>query len=181
MLTTSLLGVIFLINLPEVLGGGHDLIIKLTEKQYTLKLLLLILVIKFVYTLISYSSSAPGGIFLPMLVIGSLIGNIYALILIKLFNLDSIYNINFVVLGMAGYFASVVRAPITGIILITELVGSFNYILPLSLASFTSYVVAEFLREEPIYEVLLDRLLGNKLENKELGLEAKKRPYLKYK
>jgi H+/Cl- antiporter ClcA len=171
----SLIGVVLLIFMPQGLGGGHELVIEITQGKFTLKFIILILIIKFIYTMISYGSSAPGGIFLPMLVIGALIGNAYSLILSKIFNFDSIYAINFIVLAMVGYFVSVVRAPITGIILITELVGSFNHILSLSLVAFISYITAEFLKEEPIYEILLERLLKGKAQSREYTIHSKKK------
>ena len=60
---------------------------------------------------------------------------------------------------MAGYFASVVKAPITGIVLIMEMTGSFSHLLSLSVVVIISYITSELLRNEPIYEVLLERLL----------------------
>lgn len=160
-LIASLIGIVLLLTIPEVLGGGHELIVEISKGSISLKIVLIILIVKFVFTMISYASSAPGGIFLPMLVMGALIGNIFYDVVLKFFNINNIYAINFIVLGMVGYFVSVVRAPITGIILITELVGSFNHILSLTLVAFISYMTAEFLNQEPIYESLLERLLKN--------------------
>ena len=62
---------------------------------------------------------------------------------------------------MAGYFTAIVRAPITGIILITEMTGSFTHLLSISLISVTAYVVADLLGSKPIYESLLERFLEN--------------------
>ena len=52
-----------------------------------------------------------------------------------------------------------VRAPITGIILITEMTGSFSHLLPLAIISIVSYIIADILRSEPIYESLLEKFL----------------------
>lgn len=109
-----------------------------------------------------------------MLVMGALIGNIFFDVLFKFFNINSIYMVNFIALGMVGYFVSVVRAPITGIILITELVGSFNHILSLALVAFIAYITAEFLNVEPIYEPLLERLLKNNYSFKNLVRPSEK-------
>lgn len=69
-------------------------------------------------------------------------------------------------LSMAGYFTAIVRAPITGVILITEMTGSFSNLLSLTLVSIVAYIVADLLNSEPIYESLMDRLLRkNNKEN----------------
>lgn len=60
---------------------------------------------------------------------------------------------------MAGYFSAIVRAPLTGIILIFEMTGSLSQMLSLAIVSIVAYVVATLLRSKPIYESLLDRLL----------------------
>ena len=63
---------------------------------------------------------------------------------------------------MAGYFSAIVRAPITGSILIAEMTGSLTNLLPLSLTCLIAYTVAEGLRNEPVYDFLLHRLLRGK-------------------
>lgn len=145
--------------LPQVLGGGHELIALLTKEKFPLTMLIILLVVKFMFTMLSYGSGAPGGIFLPLLAIGALIGTIYGVVLVKVFNFDNIYISNFIILSMAGYFTAVVRAPITGIILIMEMTGSFNHLLSLALVSIVAYLVADVLGSKPIYESLLESFL----------------------
>ena len=60
---------------------------------------------------------------------------------------------------MAGYFTAIVRAPITGIILIIEMTGSFNHLLPLSIVSIIAYIIADLLDSAPIYDSLMENLL----------------------
>jgi H+/Cl- antiporter ClcA len=145
--------------LPQILGGGNDLIMSMVKNPFTINLLIILLVIKFLFTMVCYGSGAPGGIFLPLLTIGAIIGNIYACILVSMFHFNSIYVNNFIILAMAGYFTAVVRAPITGSILITEMTGSFNHLLPLALVSIVAYMIADILNSNPIYESLLERFL----------------------
>ncbi len=145
--------------LPQVLGGGHEIIVSLLAENQTLSFLLILLAAKFFFTMVSFGSGAPGGIFLPLLSIGGLIGGVYGLVLVQGFGADKSLLGTFVVLAMAGYFTAIVRAPITGIILITEMTGSFQYLLPLAIVSVTAYLVADLLGEKPIYESLLERLL----------------------
>jgi CIC family chloride channel protein len=58
---------------------------------------------------------------------------------------------------MAAYFAAIVRAPLTGIVLILEMTGNYWQLLPLMTACFCAYLVAEHLQDIPIYERLLER------------------------
>jgi hypothetical protein len=74
--------------------------------------------------------------------------------------MDQSYITAFVVTGMAGYFAAIVRAPVTGVVLITEMTGDFTTLLPLVLTSLVAYVVAEATGTKPIYTQLLERSLG---------------------
>lgn len=156
--------------LPQVLGGGHELILSLLlNKNYPLIFLVVLLLVKFLFTMVSYGSGAPGGIFLPLLSIGALIGAIYGLSVVYLFKLDNSYINSFIVLAMAGYFTAIVRAPITGIILITEMTGSFNHLLSLAIISITAYLVADLLGSKPIYESLLERILEKQGLNEAIG------------
>lgn len=146
--------------LPEVLGGGSDVVVSIMSTNFTLKMLLIILIVKFYFTMISFGSSAPGGIFLPLLVIGALIGNIYFDGLGYFFGFNNIYKDNFIILAMAGYFSAIVKSPITGCILITEMTGSFSHLLPIAMISLISYVTADLMRSKPVYEALLERILN---------------------
>ena len=165
---TGLLG----LWLPQVIGGGHVLVNYLNSEQLVLGTLIVLLVVKFVFSLLSFGSGAPGGIFFPLLILGSLIGAIFGQIAIMC-GIADIYFVNFVIFAMAGFFAGIVRAPITGIVLIAEMCGTLKLLLPIAIVSFIAYIVANSLGNEPIYESLLHRLTKNKnsvqsIENKEL-------------
>ncbi|MCY6959098.1 ClC family H(+)/Cl(-) exchange transporter [Clostridium brassicae] len=162
------------LTLPNLLGGGHKLIEELTKSNFTIHMLVIILVIKFLFTMISYGSGVPGGIFLPLLVIGALIGDIYGVTLTKAINLDPKYVTNFMILAMAGYFTAIVKSPVTGSILITEMTGSFSHLLSLTLVSITAYVVTDILKSGPIYEILLERFLKNNKEDEFVGDSKRK-------
>ncbi|HBC4840382.1 TPA: chloride channel protein, partial [Enterococcus faecium] len=116
--------------------------------------------LRFVFSMISYGGGLPGGIFLPILTLGALIGSFYGNIMVD-FGMDPIYIKDFVVIAMAGYFTAIGKAPLTAIILVTEMVGSLNHLMPLGLAALVAYIVNDLLGGNPIYESLLERLLGN--------------------
>jgi CIC family chloride channel protein len=60
----------------------------------------------------------------------------------------------FAIVGMVAFFTGVVRAPVTGIVLITEMTGSFTLLLPMLGACFTAMLITTLMRNEPIYESL---------------------------
>jgi len=144
---------------PAALGGGHGIFDTLMEGNMTVNAILLALAIKYIFTMVCYGSGAPGGIFFPLLVLGALTGGAYGNFLSEFLGVEPVFIKNFVILAMAGYFTAIVRAPITGSILITEMTGSFTHLLSLSVISLTAYVVADLMKSEPIYESLLERLL----------------------
>ena len=147
------------ILMPSVLGSGGDLIVDLTGGELLLGAAALTFVVKFLFSAVSFGSGAPGGIFFPLLVLGALIGGIFAMACVELFGLDPVYINNFVLLAMAGYFTAIVRAPITGIILLFEMSGTVSQMLSLAVVSVAAYITATLLKSEPIYESLLERIL----------------------
>ena len=158
LLITGLLGYF----LPQVLGGGNQLIDSLSQSYFPISLLILLVLVKFFFTLISYGTGVPGGIFLPILVIGALTGNIYSDLIVKIFHVSPYYSNNFIIFAMAAYFTAVVKAPITGSILITEMTGSFSHLWALITVSTVAYLASDLLKTKPIYEALYDRILAKK-------------------
>ncbi|MFI3207137.1 MAG: ClC family H(+)/Cl(-) exchange transporter [Clostridia bacterium] len=154
------------LTFPIVLCGGHSVVTEL-DISASIIFLLVVFVIKFLFSMISFGSGAPGGIFFPLLVLGSIIGAIFAKIFIPIMGMSDAVFYNFVILAMCGYFAAIVRAPLTGIILLVEMTGSFSQILPLIVTSAVAYVVAEELKSKPIYELLLENLLKSRGVHKE--------------
>lgn len=147
--------------LPHVLGGGHALVVSLLrgEAGHTLFWLAVLFGAKFLLTMVSYSVGVPGGIFLPLLTLGALLGASAGEVGRSLFPAVEGLVPSFIIIGMAAYFVAIVRAPLTGIVLITEMTGRYQHMLPLLLACVTAYVVAEALGSLPVYESLLERQL----------------------
>lgn len=147
---------------PVVLGSGSYLVAMISAGRFTLGAIAVMLIWKFFFSTASFGSGSPGGIFLPLLVLGALTGGLYSRGLSALLGVDQVYIASFVILGMAGYFAAIVRAPITGIILITEMTGDLSSFLSLTFISVVAYMVADTLGGEPVYEQLLNRRLENR-------------------
>lgn len=145
---------------PVALGSGSPLVTEVSAGRITLTGIVVLLFAKYLFSTASFGSGAPGGIFLPLLVLGALIGGFYSRVLGLAFGIDQIYITSFVLMAMTGYFAAIVRAPVTGIILLTEMTGNFYSLLAMSLTSLIAYVVADLVGAQPIYEQLLRKRLG---------------------
>lgn len=144
---------------PTALGSGSNLVAEISSGAFALKALALMLVIKFFYSTGCFGSGAPGGIFLPLLVLGAITGGLYSRALGATLGIGEQYLTTFVIVGMAGLFAAIVKAPTTGIILITEMTADFSSLLAIVVVSLTAFVVSDLCGAEPVYEQLLDRRL----------------------
>lgn len=148
--------------IPQVLGGGHSMVELLMNEHPAISVLLFLLIAKFIFSVISFGSGAPGGIFFPMLILGTYIGAIFGDLSINMLGLDHDMWQEFAVAAMAGLFASIVRAPITGIILVFEMTGNIDNLLPLAVVSLISYATANLIGTAPIYTSLLEKIIDTK-------------------
>lgn len=142
---------------PTAIGNGHPLAELTLGGQIALFAIPGWFLIRFLLTVSSYGTGAPGGIFAPLLVLGALIGLAVGQIAVLIVPSANVSPAAFAVVGMAAYFTAIVRAPLTGVVLIIEMTGNYEQMLPLLISCFFAYVVAESLKDLPIYEVLLER------------------------
>ncbi|MFN8444678.1 MAG: H(+)/Cl(-) exchange transporter ClcA [Caldilineaceae bacterium] len=142
---------------PLAVGSGHTLAEEVLTGNMALAMIPLWFIVRYGLTLISYGTGSAGGIFAPMLALGALnglaVGELAHLIAPVAVGQPAV----FAVVGMATYFAAVVRTPLTGIVLIIEMTGDYELMLALLVSSFCAYIVAEALGDLPIYEALLER------------------------
>lgn len=151
-------GVLGLIQ-PEAAGGGFALIPIAAAGNYTVGMLLFIFIARVVTTLLCFGSGAPGGIFAPMLALGTLLGTAFGLASGHLFPQYGIEAGTFAIAGMGALFAATVRAPLTGIVLVLEMTDNYQLILPMIITCLGATLVAQFLGGKPLYSSLLARTL----------------------
>ncbi|MFM7580216.1 MAG: chloride channel protein, partial [Microcystaceae cyanobacterium] len=116
--------------------------------------IVLAFVAHFFLTMIAYSADAPGGLFAPALVMGSALG--YLVGGMSDLWLQTGQEATYALAGMGAFFTSVVRVPVTAIVIVFELTGNFNIVLPLMVGCAVSYIVAESLFPRSLYEHLLE-------------------------
>lgn len=154
----------------SILGGGHSLIENIvSNNNYSLLFLMLLLICKLIMTVSSYATGSQGGIFLPVLVIGGLSGLAYFNVCFKFGLIEKIYLSNFVVLSMVAMLTAVVRSPLLSVVLILELNGNMIHLLGLAFSSILSYFICLALDFDPIYDSLLENLLNNNVTDKNIN------------
>jgi CIC family chloride channel protein len=141
---------------PSLVGGGENIAQSAIVENNPLRLLCGFLLVRFVLTIASYGSGAPGGIFAPLLALGALLGSGFAGAESSLFH-HAQDPAPYAIVAMAACFTATVRSPLTGVILLLEMTGSWPLILPMMAASVTAYAVPGIFRNPPIYDSMRQR------------------------
>lgn len=156
-------GILALLFSPGA-GGGSELIPQAVHGVFPFTLLLLIFMVRLVTTLLCFGSGAPGGIFAPMLALGTLLGTAFGVAMTDLFPLYHLDAGTFAIAGMGALFAASVRAPLTGIVLVLEMTDNYQLILPMIITCLGATLLAQFLGGKPLYSSILARTLARQAE-----------------
>ncbi len=144
---------------PGLVGGGDSITQHTLDGGASLAIIPLIFLARLGLGAVSYAARTPGGLFAPMLVLGAQLGLLFGVGCGLLFPDLHIQPVGFAVVGMAAFFTGVVRAPLTGIVLVVEMTASVHMLLPMLGACFVAMLVPTLLHDAPIYESLGASLL----------------------
>lgn len=139
---------------PDLVGGGDPITQRTLNGAEVIVMLPLLFLVRLALGAASYSAGTPGGLLAPVLVLGAQAGLFFGLACRLLFPDIAIDPEAFAAVAMAAFFAGVVRAPVTGIALVTEMTGSTALLLPMVAASFTAMVVPTLVGNPPVYDSL---------------------------
>lgn len=142
---------------PDLAGGGDALTQQALDGAQPLAMIPFLYLLRLGLGAASYAAGAPGGLFAPLLVLGAQMGFLFGGLCHPGLTDPSSQAIAFAVVGMAAFFTAVVRAPLTGVILVTEMTASSTLLLPMLAACFSAMAVATMLDEPPIYDALKQR------------------------
>lgn len=178
---------VLLYYFPSLYGEGYGLINNLLHGNYkdaigitplnayldnvwmVILLLTGITILKAVAMTTTFAAGGVGGIFVPTLVMGSAMGNVFAKIINNLGLNFSVSESNFTLIGMAGLIAGVLHAPLTAIFLIAEITGGYELFVPLMLVASISFILTRYFVSNSIYALELaekgELLTHNKDEN----------------
>ncbi len=152
---------------PDLIGGGDLLTQRALLGSSLILVVVGVLVARFLLGVISYASGTPGGLFAPMLVLGSHLGLLVGLVGQLVIPQLTPQPAALALLGIAAFFTATVRAPVTGIVLATELTGVTNQLPPMLGACAVAMLVATVLHSEPIYDALTTRAARAARQNAE--------------
>ena len=138
-----------------VFSVGYGVLVPAFKGDVCLAALFSIFILKFVATIVNYSMGGSGGLFSPTLVIGGTMGGVVGMAACLFFGADKSLVGACVLLGMGACFASIIRCPITSILMIFELTLNYSLILPLLFCNMLAYGIARKLRPVGLYDSLL--------------------------
>jgi len=158
-LATGILAIIALlwVQATGVTGVGYQTLSVALTGSLTLKVMLVLGIMKIAATVFSYGSGGAGGIFAPALFIGGMVGGVLGYTDVFLFNHTTNEIGAFALVGMGAVFAGIIRAPITSVLIIIEMTGGYSMILPLMIANMIAYGLARHWRPVPIFDALLEQ------------------------
>ena len=137
------------LKLPQVLSGGYGWIQQAIDGKLVLSLLLLLLFAKMIALSLTVSSGGSGGVFAPSLFVGAMLGGVFA---------TAAHHppAGMVIIGMAAVFGAAARVPIATLLMVAEMTGGYQLLVPAGLAVMLSYVIqlnlARFVRYPSLYE-----------------------------
>lgn len=158
-LATGVLAVLVLLtaDVRGVTGDGYDMLSAALSGTLTLQVMLVLGLAKLVASVLCYASGGSGGIFAPVLFIGGMLGGCCGLLDRALLGHTEANIGAFALVGMGAFFAAVIRAPITSVLIIFEMTNGYGLVLPLMIANTVAYMLARRRRPIPIYEALLEQ------------------------
>ncbi|CAM4088800.1 chloride channel protein [Gillisia hiemivivida] len=160
--------------IPPLYGEGYNVINNLLTENYikalgtnlfndyldniwiVIALLAGLVIFKIIATSLTFGAGGVGGIFAPVLFMGSAMGHGFALIVNNLGILKNPISVSsFTLVGMAGLMAGVLHAPLTAIFLIAELTGGYGLFVPLMITATISYMITNQFQPHSVYTMEL--------------------------
>ncbi len=151
--------------MPDLVGGGQAITQRTLRGGEALAMLPLVFLFRLGLGAVSYAAATPGGLFAPLLVLGAQLGLFFGLLFRMAFPDLGIQPEGFAIVGMAAFFTGVVRAPLTGIVLVTEMTASVTMLLSMLGACFVAMLAPTLLSDPPLYDSLRARTLRGQTES----------------
>lgn len=143
---------------PEIALQNNIFNLDLTSIWVVIALLAGLVFFKIIASALTFGAGGVGGIFAPVLFMGSIMGNVVAKILNNcgLFP-NGVSESNFTLVGMTGLMAGVLYAPLTAIFLIAEVTGGYELFIPLMITAAISFSITKYFIPHSVYAMELGR------------------------
>ena len=137
-------------TLTQLIVGGHRIVLPVVVGY---------LLVRFVAGPLSYSAAVPGGLFAPLLAVGALWGVLFVGVFSILWpGSETALPIPMALVGMAAFFGAVVRAPVTGIVIVIEMTATTSVVVPMMAATAAAVLAAYLIGSAPVYDSLRERM-----------------------
>ena len=142
---------------PEVYGTGFEAMSRLLHETTAWRMLIFLFLLKLLATCTTLGSGASGGIFSPSLFLGVVAGGLFGHLVHFVFPNITATPEAYAMIGMGAVVAGTTHAPVTAILMLFELTGGYQIILPVMIACTLSTVTARYLHPHSIYTLKLAR------------------------
>lgn len=143
---------------PWLIGGGDLLNEKILAGSMAVHTLVVVLLVRWVLGPLCYSVGTPGGLFAPLLVVGAAAGALFASAAAAHLPGPTVPSTSFAVVGMTAFFTAVVRAPVTGVVLLMEMTAQTTLVVPMVVGTGAALFAATVLHGPPVYDTLRTRM-----------------------
>ena len=155
---------------PRIFGVGYETISEALSGNLTLQLTLGLLLLKSLATVITLGSGGSGGVFAPSLFMGAMLGEAFGQVANLIFPAITAPPGAYALVGMAAFFSGAAHAPVTSILILFEMTGNYQIILPLMLATVVSTLFSRAISQESIYTLKLTRRGVHLQEGKDIDV-----------
>ncbi len=138
-------------SFPQIYGSGLSTIESALHGSIPFQILLALVIIKVFATSISIGAGSSGGVFAPLLFVGAVLGGAFGHIASTHYIVPIASSGAYALVGMASVFSAAARAPITAILIVFELTGSYGMILPIMVAVVTATSISQMVLRDSIY------------------------------
>jgi CIC family chloride channel protein len=145
------------VNVPEVAGNGYSVVVKILNGGLLWKVLLGIFACKWLATMASFGSGAPGGVFTPSLFMGASTGYLFGTLVHAVWPAAAIDPRAFALVGMGAFLSAASHAPVMAVILLFEMTLSYDIILPLMMCSVVAYYTSRGIASTSLYSESLKK------------------------
>lgn len=158
---------------PQVYGTGFGTMTRLLTEGLPISFLLFLLPLKILASTATLGSGGSGGALTPALFIGAVVGALFGSVVHPLFPGYTAAPGAYALVGMGAVLAGTIHAPITCIIMLFEITGDYQIVLPLMLACSVATLFTGILEGESIYaHALLRRGISLKRGREEAIMQA---------
>lgn len=140
----------------DALGTGHGLVEQLFHTHTLWYILILVFLLRTILMMVANTAGITGGVFLPTLAFGAILGALCADGMIAMGVMDARYYTLVVVIGVASFLAAASRIPLTAVVFAIEAMGCIHNILPVVIATTVSYLIVEMSGIEDFIDTVIE-------------------------